>query len=233
MTDERNEDEVLADAIDAAHEDRIGDWLGTLWSRALFDLERARVAESIGRTDDAIMPAEALAHGEYAEVTIVEAERSSQATVLRAKDRSPLLDLRNRGVITDEQYAAACEIATVVERMEATVGIRSASLEARVDNSGAARDMLIETLGQVRREVAYSLWRQWLPYPKRMVIDMVVLQRPIKATARRYKMGLPKAKARLIRALENWEVAKDRVRKMVEEQDVLAAHQRVGGGILK
>lgn len=195
--------------------------------------ERARVAATIARADDAILPPEALAHGEYAEVTIVEAERSSQATVLRAKDRSPLLDLRNRGFLTEEQYAAACEIAGVVERMEATVGIHSASLEARVDNSGAARDMLIETLSQVRREVAYTIWRGWLPYPKRMVIDMVVLQRPIKATARRYKMGLPKAKIRLSDALNNWEVAKDRVRKMLDEQDVLAAHQRAGGGILK
>jgi len=233
VTDHRDEDEALAAAIDAAHEDRIGDWLGTLWSKALFELERARVAGVIVRAEDAIMPAEAMARGDYAEVTIVEAERSSQATVLRAKDRSPLLDLRNRGVISDEQYAAACEIATVVERMEATVGIRSASLEARVDNSGAARDLLIETLSQVRREVAYSLWRQWLPYPKRMVIDMVVLQRPTFATARRYKMGLPKAKARLIRALDNWDDAKERVRKMLDEQDVLAAHQRAGGGILK
>lgn len=195
--------------------------------------ERARVAAAIARSDDELVPAEVLAQGEYSMVTIVEDERSSQATVLRAKDRSPLLDLLSRGVIDEDQYGAACEIAAIVERMEGTVGMRSASLEARVDNSGAAKDLLIETLGQVRREVAYSLWRQWLPYPKRMVIDMVVLQRPIKATARRYKMGLPKAKARLIRALENWEVAKDRVRKMVEEQDVLAAHQRVGGGILK
>lgn len=195
--------------------------------------ERARVAAAIARSDDELVPAEVLAQGEYSMVTIVEDERSSQATVLRAKDRSPLLDLLSRGVIDEEQYGAACEIAAIVERMEGTVGMRSASLEARVDNSGAAKDLLIETLGQVRREVAYGKWRDHLPYPKRMVIDMVVLQRPIFATARRYRMGLPKARTRLVDALTDWLKVKEEVFAMVDERDVLSAHWRVGGGILK
>lgn len=181
--------------------------------------------------DSPIIPPEVFQHGDYAEVTVV-AEDRSQATVRRNRSTSPLLTLYERGSINEDQYEAAIEIARVAEMIASPVGLRSASLEARVDNSGSAKDLLVEHIGIVRLEATYSRWRQQLPMPRRMVIDMVVDGSPVFVTARRYRIGLPKAKKVLRKALDSWIQLREKFEAEIDQEDVEAAHLRVGGGTI-
>ena len=178
-----------------------------------------------------LIPPEALAQGDFADVTVV-ADDQSQATVKRNRITNPMLALYERGSITEEQFEASVEIARVAEIIAQAVGMRSASLEARVDNSGSAKDLLIEHIGRVRLEATYSKWRDRLPMPKRLVIDMVVEQRPIFATARRYRVGHPRARIWLVRALDRWIELREKLQVEIDEQEVAAAHYRAGGGVL-
>lgn len=177
------------------------------------------------------VPPMVLQRGIYADVTVV-AEDRSQATVKRNRRTDPIADLYHRGTVTEEQYEAAVQIARVAEMLARPVAVRSASLEARVDNSGSAKDMLIEQVDRVRLEATYSAWRAQLPMPKRLVLDMVIDGRPIFATARRYRIGFPKARKQLIDALDRWNSLRGKLVKEIDEQDVLAAHYRAGGGII-
>lgn len=226
MTDERNEDEALADAIDAAHLDRIGDWLGALWSRALFEQEQRRVAGLLTDQAEAIMPPEALAHGEYAEVTIV-AEDRSQATVMRRRSASGLVRLHENGKITDEQFLAATNIVRVIEKIGSDVSVRGSALKARIDNSSGNRNDILEHIGRIRDEVAYSKWRRRIPMPKKMVLDMLLVDRSLAATARVYKISWTKARSILVDALELWIQLRDDAEKLVDEDEVRTAIYRL------
>lgn len=175
---------------------------------------------------------EAEQHGDYAEVTVV-AEDRSMATVKRNRRINPMMALYESGTIDEAQFEAAIEISRVAEEIQRTVGMRSASLEARVDNSGSAKNLLIEQVSRVRLEATYNKWRSRLPMPKRMVIDMVVEERPLFATARRFKLGYPKARNILINALNNWIEIRDEVLREIDEHGVMIAQLRAGGGLIE
>lgn len=178
-----------------------------------------------------LIPPEALAQGDFADVTVV-ADDQSQATVKRNRMTNPMLALYERGSITEEQFEASVEIARVAEIIAQAVGMRSASLEARVDNSGSAKDLLIEHIGRVRLEATYSEWRQTLPMPRRMVIDIVVGYTSINVAARRYRMRKPKVTKFVERALGHWVELRSKKDAEIDEQEVAAAHFRAGGGII-
>lgn len=146
--------------------------------------------------------------------------------------QSPIARLYESGAIDDDQYNAAEEIATVAEMIERAVSVRGASLEARVDNSGAAKDKLVEHLVRVRLEVTYSRWRLRLPMPRRMVLDMLLTNQPLTATARSYRMPWRKARKMLIDAIDRWIDIKERVWSTVEAEDVEDVYRKVGGGTL-
>lgn len=164
--------------------------------------------------------------------TTVVAEDGSQATVARVISDNQLVLLWERGTISEEQYDAAIEIGRILEEIERTVGFRSASLEARVDNSGSAKNLLIEHLSQVQIEATYNAWRQRLPVPRRMVIDMVLGSISVTVAARRYRMRKTKARSRLIDALDIWLEIRAKILKEIDEHEVEAAHIRAGGGTL-
>lgn len=194
--------------------------------------EQRRVRELLA--DDRaehLIPPEALAQGDFADVTVV-ADDQSQATVKRNRMTNPMLALYERGSITEEQFEASVEIARVAEIIAQAVGMRSASLEARVDNSGSAKDLLIEHIGRVRLEATYSAWRQTLPMPRRMVIDLVTGSVSITVSSRRYRMRKSKAKVILVDALDRWIKLREKIESEIEEQEVIAAHFRAGGGII-
>lgn len=181
---------------------------------------------------DDLIPAEVLMRGDYSDVTVVADDRS-QATVKRNRMTNPIYTLWERGVIDEDQYDAAIEIARIAEEITRPVGLRGASLEARVDNSGSAKNLLIENLSRVQLEATYNRWRMRLPMPRRMVIDMVVDQRPIEATARRHKIGFRKARSRLIDALDRWIDIRSVVRDQIDMDDVRSAQFRAGGGFVE
>ena len=179
-----------------------------------------------------LIPPEALAQGDFADVTVV-ADDQSQATVKRNRMTNPMYTLYEHGSINEDQYDAAMEIARVAEEITRTIGLRSASLEARVDNSGSAKNLLIESLSRVQLEATYNAWRSQLPMPRRMIIDLALGSGTIAASARRYRMRRAKVRKILIKALDSWIGLREKVREQIEASDVEAMHLRVGGGTLK
>lgn len=146
--------------------------------------------------------------------------------------QSPIDRMYESGQITIEQQNAANEIASVAEAIESSVGVRGASLEARVDNSGAGRDALVEHFSRVRMEIAYTAWRDRLPMPRRMYLDMVLTNRSLVATARVYGVAWRPARKRLIEALDRWSDIKEATFRNVDQEDVERVYAKLGGGIL-
>jgi hypothetical protein len=118
--------------------------------------------------------------------------------------QSPLHRMERLGKITADERAAAEEIAGVIERIGRSGSIRSASLETRVDYANSARDTLVETLRCVRVEVAYRAWRQAIPGPKAMVLDMILTNQSFVRLAQQHGLHWRTARKRLITALRMW-----------------------------
>jgi hypothetical protein len=142
------------------------------------------------------------------------------------RNQGALVQLYKSGTLDAEQLAAAVEIALVAERIGRDVAVRSASLETRVDNGGGDGGFF-ERLGQVRREVAYTEWRQQLPCPA-PVLDMLVGE-PVGFTvvAKRYRMHNRRARRLLLHALDLWPEVLGRAFKQVDERDLARAHARL------
>ena len=183
-------------------------------------------AEARDRMQPLVSP-ETAAHGDYRDADVMHVETQTVAVTKRNRLYGAFDDLFDRGVITKEQRDAVDEIAMVAEDMQRPVSLRCASLEARVDNSSGGRDVLIERLQQVHLEMAYTQWRQNLPTPKQMILQMVLHPGSLAMTARRYRMGWPKARKWLIRALDNWIEMRDRIASQVGQEDIEAAHKRI------
>lgn len=111
--------------------------------------------------------------------------------------------LYESGDITIEELAAAHEIAGVAERIGRDVGIRCISLETRVDCGGNRFDRAFESLGSVRREIAYGAWRASLSHPG-LILSLVVSDMGISVAAKSHHMRNSRAKHLLSRALASW-----------------------------
>lgn len=159
--------------------------------------------------------------------TIIHAETFTRTTVYRVRQQSSLRKMLDDGQLTEDQFWAAQEIAHVAEHLQRGVGVRSASLEARVDCSGSSRDMLIEKLGYVRAEATYSRWRTSIAIPRRMIVDMVLADRALFATARTYHVGWPRAKRLLQNALDRWNELREQSIRSIGQNDLDKATLRV------
>ena len=127
------------------------------------------------------------------------------------------------GDITIDQLAAAAQIGETAARIAAGVTIGTMSLETRIDNGGAGGGVFFETLGQVRREIAYGQWREGLPQ-REPVLAMVVEDCGISTAARRYRMRNSTAKRLLCAALDAWADCYSDACREVDAADLLAAH---------
>lgn len=115
-----------------------------------------------------------------------------------------LAQLYKNGTIDNEQLEWAAEIANVHRSIESDVAVRVASLEARVDNSGRGGHVE-EGIRRVRMHLAYTYWREQLPAPKRLVLDMIVGDAiGFTVAAKRYRVHNRKAKRLLIEAINRW-----------------------------
>ena len=170
--------------------------------------------------------AEQATHAPYHRDEIIHAETFTRVTVHRIRQQSSLRKLLDDGQITDDQYFAAGAIAYVAEMIERSVAVSCASLEARVDCAGSARHLLIERLGAVRMEAVYTKWRTAIAMPRRMIIDMVLEDRALFATARVYRVGWPRAKRLLKEALDLWNELMDRAYKEITQEDLDKAQAR-------
>jgi|GEM_PF-1558268 len=147
--------------------------------------------------------------------------------------QSPLLRMERLGKISADERAAAEEIAGVIERIGRSGAIRSVSLETRVDYAGSARDQLVESLARVRLEVAYGAWREAIPEPRAMVLDMITTNQSFVDQARKHGLQWRTARRRLITALRLWPEMIGKARRDVEREDVEALYARLGTGELR
>lgn len=198
---------------------------------ALWQARLNAMSEFERETGEPIITPEADAHGEFDDVFVPD-EGGHLAKTKRRRSASSMARMHEKGQITADQHAAAMEIALVAELIERSVSVRGASLEARVDSSGSGRDVLVERLAIVRLERAYSDWRRFLPMPRRMVIDMVLADRDLYATARMFRVSWPTARKRLIAALDRWTDIRERTWRDVDERDVLQRYAMIGCGVL-
>lgn len=217
----------MADGGDAWRAKRAGETALQWRSRVM------REEEIIGGRNGPLVTAEAQQHSEYADDFVLHVETFTLARTKRNTTTSPFLDLYLRGTIDTEQFAASQEIASAAENVRRAVSVRGASLEARVDNSGSARDALVEHIAHVHISMAYTRWRSRLPMPKAMVLDMLLDAGSLKAKARKYRIGWPKARVVLIRSLDNWIEIRRKIAEEVDERDVEAVYHRLGAGVMK
>lgn len=132
-----------------------------------------------------------------------------------------LARLYQAGDISIEQLAASQDIATIYNRIGSGVTVGTVSLETRVDESRYG-EQFFERLGAVRREVAYTRWREALQKPA-AVLELIVEDLGISVVARRWRMRNSSAKAMLIQALDLWQDMVERSCDEIDEATLLAA----------
>lgn len=135
-----------------------------------------------------------------------------------------LIQLERNGTIDKEQLEWAAQIANVYRSLEADVALKVASFEARVDTSRQYGGLVVESVRRVRLHLAYGYWREGLPQPRQMVLDMIVGD-PIGYTvaAKRYGVHNRKAKRFLLDAINAWPDCVGRAYRVHSEDDIQAA----------
>lgn len=190
-------------------------------------LRRQRIrADARDRSQPLITP-ELERQGLFADEFVMHVETGTKAHTKRRRHKSSLEGLRDRGQITQDQLSAAEAIQRTAESIRRSVGVRCASLEARVDCSGSSRDPLVEHLGQVRRERTFSRWRVSIRVPRQLVVDMIVSDRSLKETARLHSVGWPRALRMLKDALDLWNDLAARAHRDIDQRDIEVAHARL------
>lgn len=168
--------------------------------------------------EEAVQLAERWSHKGKATAQTMEAANSTH--------QGALAQLHANGTIDAEQLEWAAEIANVHRSIESDVAMSVASLEARVDNSGRGRGKVIESIKRVRLHLAYGLWREDLPAPKGLVLDMIVGDSiGYTVAAKRYRVHNRKAKRLLIEAIDRWPVWVDRIYRMYSDEQIDEARQ--------
>lgn len=152
-----------------------------------------------------------------------------------ATRQGALARLHRSGAISNDQLGWALEIQAEHERIDADVMVRSASLETRVDLSVCPDAAFFESLGRVRRAMAYSRWRRELPTVcpgcltgAQHVLAMVVDDLGVTWAARRLRMSVRRTRKVLLDALDLWPSILDDVRGQVAERDLQEARRRSG-----
>ena len=159
--------------------------------------------------------------------------QTHQAAAVLELRQGALARLHRSGAISNDQLGWALEIAAEHERIDADVAVRSASLEARVDVS-RVDNAAFESLGRVRRAMAYTRWRAALPdlLPDRStaaqhVLAMVVDDLGVTWAARRLRMSVRRTRKVLTDALDLWPEIMGGVARQVDEDDVIVAWARL------
>lgn len=116
-----------------------------------------------------------------------------------------LIQLYRNGTIDAEQLEWAAEIANVHRSIVSGVEVAVASLEARVDQSRSPEGQMVEGFRRIRLHLAYGIWRDALPAPRQLVLDMIVGDAVgYTVAARRHRVHNRKAKRLLLEALARW-----------------------------
>jgi len=133
------------------------------------------------------------------------------------------------GHVTIDQLGAAMELVAAHEGIGVSLGIRTVSLETRVDTSKRADSQFYEALGAVRREVTFSRWRSELVErhgPKALTLARLVAIEDValRSAAQRVRMRDAGARELLRHALNLWNAIGRDVHKEIDPA-ILAAAQ--------
>tara|TARA_R110002072_G_scaffold38314_4_gene110895 strand:+ start:6441 stop:7088 length:648 start_codon:yes stop_codon:yes gene_type:complete len=146
--------------------------------------------------------------------TLQKASRVRQGSLAR---------LYEAGQLSADQLAASQEIRTVAERIGMDVKVGTCSLEARVDNGRKGSALFFERLGAVRAEVAYGHWRRAQGDKALPLLEMIVHDQSLSATARAYGMRKETARELLSRALDAWSDYIGAACNAIDQAEMLAA----------
>jgi hypothetical protein len=151
------------------------------------------------------------------------------------RNQGALVRLYRNEEISADQLAAAVAIAEVVERIGAEVALKTASLETRIDVTRLGDGTFYERLALVRREVAYTRWRNAVVGPIGAVLAMIAGDSPggdpvgLTIVAKRYRMHNRKAKRLLIDALDLWPKILSQTAREIDDATLAAAHAGILG----
>lgn len=135
-----------------------------------------------------------------------------------------LAQLHANGTIDNDQLEWAAEIANVYRSIESDVGIAISSMEARIDE-GRRTTGSVEGIRRVRLHYAYTIWREALPAPRQMILDMIVGDAVgYSVAAKRYGVHNRKAKRLLLDALSEWPTSLTQAYRSVKSEDLELAN---------
>lgn len=185
----------------------------------------------LARQERALRKAQALASDSFGHKvngtveTHAKAARTRQGAVAR---------LYTGGSLSVDQLGAALEIAHCAAAIARGLTIRTVSLETRVDGSSDGNRAFFETLGAVRREIAFSRWR-------RLVVELggrealgvtcgiVIEDRGLREMAVRWRMRDARARQLLTAALDLWDGLIRAAAREIDEADLDRRHAALLG----
>lgn len=141
----------------------------------------------------------------------------------RRRREGALARLHAAGRIDDTELAIGQQIAETAWRIMADAGLRTCSLETRIDASRHG-DAFFEALGAVWNEMAYGRWRAALGPDAALVLDIVVHDVGLTRAAAAHGMHARRARRVLAEALAAWARVHAGVRREVSAAELAAAH---------
>lgn len=131
-----------------------------------------------------------------------------------------------RGSIDVHQLGAAAEIASAARGISGGLGIRTMSMESRIDGGRQGQGLFYQALGLVRAEWAYSRWRSELEQPG-PVLAMVVDDRGLAEVGRAWRARNATVLRWLTNALDLWPGWARAARDEIREEDLRWAEARL------
>lgn len=135
--------------------------------------------------------------------------------------------LYQAGAIDAVHKASAEQIAATAEMIRAGASVRTMSMETRVDRTPIHDGRIREGLAMVQAEIAYGRWRASLGVFTAPLLEMIVDDAGVTIVAKRYRIGVTRAKRLLIDALDGWLLMLDDARRSVDRRDLDAMHARL------
>ncbi len=136
-----------------------------------------------------------------------------------------LIQLQKNGTLDNEQVEWAAQISNVHRSIESDTTVKIASFEARVDQS-VRPPAIAERIHRVRMHRAYTFWRDMLPAPKSLVLDMIVGDTiGYTVAARRHRVHNRKALRLLVDAINRWPLSVAQAFSVID-QDMVNAMNR-------
>ena len=129
------------------------------------------------------------------------------------------------GKLSADQFAWAIEIGEIFDLIAADVSVSIVKYEPRIDCESSGRDILVEGILRVRREVAYTWWRKTIPAPSGLILDILTGERcSLSRSSMLHGMHRRRGLRNLLAALDLWPDAVDYAEQKIDAAELAAAH---------